>query len=39
MIETVQANDDDVYTVRLRNGVQVPVSRRQSKRLRDGLSL
>jgi two-component system LytT family response regulator len=39
MIEKVEASDDDNYTVRLRNGSQVPVSRRQSKRLRDGLSL
>jgi len=38
-IESVERGVDDTYTVRLRNGPAVAVSRRQSRRLRESLSL
>ena len=38
-IEAMASAIDDSYTVRLRGGQLVPVSRRQSRRLRDTLSL
>jgi two-component system LytT family response regulator len=38
-VETVDRGVDDSYTVRLRGGHAVPVSRRQSRRLRETLSL
>ena len=38
-IEAMAPAVDDSYTVRLRGGQLVPVSRRQSRRLRDTLSL
>jgi two-component system LytT family response regulator len=38
-VEGVDADADDTYTVRLRNGMTVPVSRRQSRLLREHLSL
>jgi two-component system LytT family response regulator len=38
-IDTIDEGVDDSYTVRLKTGHVVPVSRRQSRRLRDTLSL
>jgi two-component system LytT family response regulator len=38
-VESVESGVDDSYTVRLRTGRAVPVSRRQSQRLRETLSL
>ena len=38
-VESVESTVDDRFTVRLRTRQLVDVSRRQSKRLRDGLSL
>ena len=38
-VEAIDAEADDTYTVRLRNGSLVPVSRRQSRQLRESLSL
>ena len=38
-VESVESGVDDSYTVRLRNGQTVPISRRQSQRLRETLSL
>ncbi len=38
-VESVESGVDESYTVRLRNGQAVPVSRRQSQRLRETLSL
>jgi two-component system LytT family response regulator len=38
-VESVESGVDDSYTVRLRNGRMVAVSRRQSQRLRETLSL
>ena len=38
-VEAIDAGVDDSYTVRLKGGFVVPISRRQSRRLRDSLSL
>ena len=38
-VESVERAADDTYVVHLRNGSVVPVSRRQSRHLRDNLSL
>jgi len=38
-VDTIDEGVDDAYTVRLRGGHVVPVSRRQSRRLRETLSL
>jgi two-component system LytT family response regulator len=38
-VESIDAEADDTYTVRLRSGSIVPVSRRQSRQLRENLSL
>ena len=38
-VDTIDDSVDDAYTVRLRGGHVVPVSRRQSRRLRETLSL
>jgi two-component system LytT family response regulator len=38
-VDRVESNVDDSYTVRLRDGQTVPISRRQSQRLRETLSL
>jgi two-component system LytT family response regulator len=38
-VESVERAADDTYIVHLRNGNVVPVSRRQSRHLRDNLSL
>jgi two-component system, LytTR family, response regulator len=38
-VESVERAADDAYVVHLRNGSVVPVSRRQSRHLRDSLSL
>jgi two-component system, LytTR family, response regulator len=39
MVATIEGAADDSYVVCLSNGCRVPVSRRQSKRLRENLSL
>jgi len=39
LIEHVELAVDDSYTVRLRGGLVVPVSRRQSRRFREQLGL
>jgi two-component system LytT family response regulator len=38
-VESVESDVDDSYTVRLRGGQTVPISRRQSQKLRETLSL
>ena len=38
-IESVESTSDDTYIIHLKNKIEVPVSRRQSRQLRESLGL
>jgi len=38
-IESVESTSDDTYIIHLKNKTEVPVSRRQSRQLRESLGL